>query len=57
MRKSRAELEVILRRIIEKHRATPEKYDDMLLMLMGAQDESAVRYMSEELLTDLRLVT
>ena len=48
---------MILRRIIEKHRATPEKYDDMLLMLMGAQDESAVRYMSEELLTDLTLVT
>lgn len=49
---ARKELEVVLRRILEQHRAEPERYDDMLSMLMATQDDSAAGYMSEELLLD-----
>jgi cytochrome P450 len=49
---SRLELENVLLPIIEEHRAHPEKYDDMLSMLMGAQDDNATGYMSDELLLD-----
>jgi cytochrome P450 len=49
---SRLQLENILRPIIEEHRTHPEKYDDMLSMLMGAQDDNTTGYMSDELLLD-----
>lgn len=49
---SRLQLESILRPIIEEHRTHPEKYDDMLSMLMGAQEENTTGYMSDELLLD-----
>jgi cytochrome P450 len=49
---SRQEIELVLRKIIEEHRAHPEKYDDMLSMLMNTQDDNAAGYMSDELLMD-----
>jgi cytochrome P450 len=49
---SRREIEVVLKKIIDEHRAHPERYDDMLSMLMSSQDENAAGYMSDELLLD-----
>jgi cytochrome P450 len=49
---SRREIEGVLKKIIEEHREDPERYDDMLSMLMNSQDENAAGYMSDELLLD-----
>lgn len=49
---SRRRLDAVLQRIIHEHRVQPGKFDDMLSMLMGAQDEGSATYMSEALLRD-----
>ena len=50
-RQVRREIEAVLRRVIDEHRAHPET-DDMLAMMMHAHDDSNTGYMSDELLLD-----
>ncbi|HTW80690.1 MAG TPA: cytochrome P450 [Terracidiphilus sp.] len=50
--KSRHRFEHLLRRIISEHRAYPERYADMLSMLMASDGEMGTGYMSDELLLD-----
>jgi cytochrome P450 len=49
---TRERLDGVLQRIIKEHRAHPERYDDMLSMLMGAEDENSATYMSDDLVRD-----
>jgi cytochrome P450 len=49
---SRRELAVALVKVIDDHRRQPEKYDDMLSLLMSAHDDMGAGYMSDELLLD-----
>ncbi|MFP5233264.1 MAG: cytochrome P450 [Acidobacteriota bacterium] len=51
-RRSRARFEDLLSRIIADHRAHPERYNDMLSLLMASDDETGTGYMSDELLLD-----
>lgn len=49
---SRRNLAVPLLKVIEDHRRQPEKYDDMLSLLMSSHDDMGADYMSNELLLD-----
>ncbi|MBS1813660.1 MAG: cytochrome P450 [Acidobacteria bacterium] len=49
---ARKDIVRVLHRIIEEHRAQPERYNDMLSMLMEAQDPNSPQHMSDELLLD-----
>jgi cytochrome P450 len=49
---SRRELAVALVKVIDDHRRQPEKYDDMLSLLMSTHDDMGAGYMSDELLLD-----
>ena len=51
-RRSRAQFEGLLSRIIADHRAHPQRYNDMLSLLMASDDETGTGYMSDELLLD-----
>lgn len=51
-REARHGIEAVLLEIIEQHRREPERYDDMLSLLMSAHDEMGTNYMSNELLLD-----
>lgn len=48
---SRRRFEGLLTRVIEEHRANPDRYSDMLSLLM-AWDDAGTCYMSDELLLD-----
>ena len=50
-RKSRREIEVVLRRVIDEHR-TDSGIDDMLSMMMHSSDDANTGFMSDELLLD-----
>jgi cytochrome P450 len=50
--RSRSELAVALIKVIEQHRQDPDKYDDMLSLLMSSHDDMGAGYMSDELLLD-----
>lgn len=50
--RSRRRFEVLLGRIIADHREHPDRYNDMLSMLMASDDETGAGYMSDELLLD-----
>jgi cytochrome P450 len=49
---TRRELAVVLAKVIEDHRREPDKYDDMLSLLMSSHDDMGAGYMSDELLLD-----
>jgi cytochrome P450 len=51
-REARHGIETVLLEIVEKHRREPERFDDMLSMLMGSHDEMGASYMSNDLLLD-----
>ena len=51
-REARHGIEAVLLEIIEKHRREPERFDDMLSLLMSSHDEMGTSYMSNELLLD-----
>jgi cytochrome P450 len=51
-RETRRGIEAVLLEIVEKHRRSPEQFDDMLSLLMSAHDEMGTSYMSNELLLD-----
>jgi len=48
----RSEIEQVLRKVIEDHRNHPDRYDDMLSMLIRSSDDGGSGYMSNELLLD-----
>ncbi len=50
--RARADVEVVLRKVIEEHRRSPEAYDDMLSMLMAAQEDGSAEQMTDQLLMD-----
>ncbi|HEY4049252.1 MAG TPA: cytochrome P450 [Acidobacteriaceae bacterium] len=50
--RSRRKLENILGKVIADHRSAPDKYDDMLSMLLGSHDDLGAGYMSDQLLLD-----
>lgn len=50
--RSRRRFERLLSGIIEDHREHPDRYDDMLSLLMASDDETGTGYMSDELLLD-----
>jgi cytochrome P450 len=50
--RSRRELEQVLGKVIEDHRQQPDKYNDMLSLLMSSHDDMGAGYMSDELLLD-----
>jgi cytochrome P450 len=52
VKRSRRELELVLGKVIGAHRQQPDKYHDMLSLLMSSQDEMGAGYMSDELLLD-----
>jgi cytochrome P450 len=52
VRRSRRDIEQVLRKVIEEHRKNPDKFDDMLSMLMHSHDDTSAGYMSDELLLD-----
>jgi cytochrome P450 len=49
---SRSEIAAVMAKLIEEHRREPEKYDDMLSLLMSSHDDMGAGYMSDELLLD-----
>jgi cytochrome P450 len=51
-RQSRLRFEGLLSRIITDHREHPDRYNDMLSLLMASDDETGTGYMSDELLLD-----
>ncbi len=51
-RRSRLRFEGLLSRIIADHREHPDRYNDMLSLLMASDDETGTGYMSDELLLD-----
>jgi cytochrome P450 len=50
--RSRNEIEQVLRKVIDEHRGDPNRYDDMLSLLIRSSDEGGTGYMSEDLLLD-----
>lgn len=50
--KLRAELAAVLAPVIREHRAYPERYDDMLSMLLRSTDDSGAGFLSDDLLLD-----
>jgi cytochrome P450 len=50
--RSRNEIEQVLHKVIDEHRRDPNRYDDMLSMLLRSSDEGGTGYMSEDLLLD-----
>lgn len=52
VKRSRHELALVLGKVIEEHRQQPDKYDDMLSLLMSSHDDMGAGYMSDELLLD-----
>jgi cytochrome P450 len=51
-RETRHGIEAVLLEIVEKHRRSPEQFNDMLSLLMSSHDEMGTSYMSNELLLD-----
>ncbi|HVZ82096.1 MAG TPA: cytochrome P450 [Terracidiphilus sp.] len=50
--RARAEIAVVVQKVIDEHREHPDRYDDMLSMLLRSTDEGGTGYMSDELLLD-----
>ncbi|MGC9199937.1 MAG: cytochrome P450 [Acidobacteriaceae bacterium] len=50
--RSRRRFEGLLSRMIADHREHPDRYNDMLSLLMASDDETGTGYMSDELLLD-----
>jgi cytochrome P450 len=48
----RAEITTVVQKVIDQHREHPDRYDDMLSMLLRSTDEGGTGYMSDELLLD-----
>ncbi len=49
---ARAEIAAVVQKVINEHREHPDRYDDMLSMLLRSTDEGGTGYMSDELLLD-----
>lgn len=48
----RTEIAAVVQKVINEHREHPDRYDDMLSMLLRSTDEGGTGYMSDELLLD-----